>query len=122
MPLQFIALIVGAVWLLVLLALQLEHARWSQVDFRIRYVMGMGTVCGGCLIVGALLDDPLLAIVPGLLATAGLGILKSYVDEDKAARDRKTAEKRGEIYGRAQTIRDVLTQERIDRGDDITRN
>ncbi len=122
MPLHFIALIVAVAWLLVFISLQLEHARWSAIDFRLRYILGMGTVCMGCLIAGAMLGDPLLAIVPGLLATAGLGVLKSYADEDRADRDRRAAEKRGEIFGRAQIIRDVLTQERIDRGDDPTRN
>ena len=122
MTLQFIALIVGASWISVLIALQWAHARWAHVDFRIRYVLGMGIVCGGCLFAGALLSDPLLAVVPGLLATAGAGILKSYADEDKAARDQANAQKRGEVVGMARGLHQALSQEMIDRGDDPTRN
>jgi hypothetical protein len=122
MPLHFIALIVVVAWLVVFTLLQLEHARWSKIDFRLRYVMGMGTVCLGCLIAGAILGNPLLAVVPGLLATAGLGVLKSYADEEKAERGQAAAQQRGELVGRAKTLRDVLTQEMTDRGDDPTRN
>ena len=108
-----VALAWGAVWAL----LQLEHAIWSGLDFRIRYLMGMGTVCLGCVGVGVTLDNLALAVVPGILATAGLPILINYARDERAERDKNTARKQGEIVGMAKGIRRDLTQEMIDRGE-----
>jgi len=113
---------VALAWLAVFALLQLEHARWRDIDFRLRYVLGLGTVCLGCLGAGVALGSLTLAIVPGLLATAGLPILISYANEDTAKRKEDAAQKRGELLGMAQGIRKVLSQEAIDRGDDPTRN
>lgn len=122
MDVQTIAGIVALAWFTVWALLQLEHALWSEIDFRLRYVMGLGTVCLGCLGAGIALGDVALAIVPGLLATAGLPILLSYVNEDKARRDQDAAQRRGEVVGMARGIHKALSQETIDRGDDPSRN
>lgn len=114
--------VVALAWLAVWALLQFEHSRWANLDFRIRYILGMGTVCIGCLGAGIVLGNAALAIVPGVLATAGLPILLSYAKEDETEKSKKAAQSRGEVLGRASALRDVLTQERIDRGDDPTRN
>lgn len=119
---QTAAIIVALVWLLTFALLQIEHAMWSVIDFRLRYLLGMGTVCLGCLGAGLALDDPALAIVPAVLATSGLTVLINYASEARAEREKLTAQKQGEIIGMARGIRRDLTQEAIDRGDDPTRN
>jgi hypothetical protein len=117
MDLPTIAAIVFLSWLATAGALLLEHDRWSHLDFRYRYLMGMGTVCVGCLFAGVLLGDALLAIVPGLLATSGLSILIKYDSEAQVEREKQTAQKQGEIIGMARRVRRDLTQEQIDRGE-----
>jgi len=119
---QTTAAIVFLAWLATWALLQLEHALWRDIDFRLRYILGLGTVCLGCLGAGVALGNVALAIVPGLLATAGLTILLSYINEDKAARDRAAAQRRGEVVGMARGIHKALTQEAIDSGGDETRN
>ena len=123
---QTAAGIIVLAWCVVWALLQLEHAWWRTLDFRVRYVMGMGTVCLGCVGAGIVLNDPALAIVPGVLATAGLPILKSYADEEKAKRAEDAAQRRGEVTGMARGIHKALSQESIDRGgpdgDDPSRN
>lgn len=114
--------VIALAWLATFALLQFEHGRWKDADFRIRYVMGMGTVCIGCLGAGIALENLALAIVPGLLATAGLPILLSYANEAQAAEDKKAARAQGELIGRAKSVRSTLTQEAIDRGDNASRN
>jgi uncharacterized membrane protein YfcA len=122
MNFQTAAAVIAVAWIAVWVVLQLEHAMWSGVDFRLRYILGLGTVCAGCLGAGIALDDVALAVVPGVLATAGLPILLSYAREEKAAHDQQAAQKRGEVVGLAKGLHKALTQELIDRGDDPTRN
>jgi uncharacterized membrane protein YfcA len=122
MNFQTAAAVIAVAWIAVWAVLQLEHAMWSGVDFRLRYILGLGTVCAGCLGAGIALDDVALAVVPGVLATAGLPILLSYAREEKAAHDQQAAQKRGEVVGMAKGLHKALTQELIDRGDDPTRN
>lgn len=119
---QTAAAIVTLAWLATCALLQLEHKLWSTIDFRLRYLLGMGTVCLGCLGAGVALNNAALAIVPGLIATAGLTILISYANEEKAARDQAAAQRRGEVVGMARGIHKALTQEQIDHGGDETRN
>lgn len=122
MDVQMTAGIVALAWAATWALLQLEHAIWSGIDFRFRYVLGLGTVCLGCLGAGVALGNFALAIVPGVLATAGLPILISYANEEKAERDQAAAQRRGEIVGMARGLHKSLSQESIDRGDDPTRN
>lgn len=122
MDFQTTAAIVAIAWIGVCALLQLAHIWWSGLDFRWRYIIGLGTVCLGCLGVGVAIGDPALAIVPGLLATAGLPILLTYAREEKAEHDQNAAQRRGEVIGMAKGLRRDLTQEMIDRGDDASRN
>lgn len=119
---QAAAAIVFLAWLATCALLQLEHALWKAIDFRLRYLLGMGTVCLGCLGAGVALDSVALAIVPGVLATSGLTVLLSYASEAKAERDKVAAQRRGEVVGMALGVRKTLSQETIDRGDDPTHN
>jgi len=119
---QTTAGIVALAWFAVWALLQLEHALWKTIDFRLRYIPGLGTVCLGCLGAGVALNNAALAVVPGLLATAGLTILLSYANESKAERDRAAAQRRGEVVGMARGIHKALTQEAIDHGGDETLN
>jgi uncharacterized membrane protein YfcA len=108
--------IVALAWLATFGLLQIEHARWKHVDFRLRYVMGMGTVCLGCLGAGVALGSALLAIVPGILATAGLSVILNYANENQAEQEKRTAQAQGEVVGMARGIRKSLTQDLIDKG------
>lgn len=108
--------IIALAWIATFGLLQFEHMRWRHADFRVRYLLGMGTVCLGCLGAGVALGDVILAIVPGLLATSGLTILLSYSNEEEVERGKAVAQKRGEVVGMAKKIRRALTQEYIDRG------
>lgn len=108
--------IIALAWLTTFGLLHLEHARWKHADFRVRYVMGMGTICLGCLGAGIALSNVFLAIVPGLLATSGLTILLSYANEEQAEHDKTAARKSGEVVGMARGLRRDLTQDLIDRG------
>ena len=119
---QTAAGIVALAWIAVFALLQFEHTRWATLDFRIRYLMGMGSICLGCVGAGIALNNLALAIVPGVLATAGLTVLLSYANEAQAEHDKKTAQKQGEIIGMARGIRRDLTQEMIDRGDNPPRH
>jgi len=122
MDFQTAAGVVALAWVAVWALLRLEHALWSGLDFRVRYVLGLGTVCLGCLGAGVAIGDIALAIVPGVLATAGLPILLAYAREDKNKRDQDDAQRRGEVVGMARALHKSLSQEMIDRGDDPTRN
>ncbi len=119
---QAAAGIVALAWIAVWALLQFEHTRWSAIDFRFRYLMGMGTVCLGCIGAGIAMGNLALAVVPGVLATAGLPILLSYANEEKSERDQAAAQRRGEVVGMARGIHKALSQETIDRGDDPSRN
>lgn len=121
MDVQTAAAVVAIAWVAVWALLQLEHYLWSGVDFKWRYVMGLGTACLGCLGVGVAMSDLALAIVPGVLATAGLPILLTYAKEAEDKRKQDAAQKRGELLGMAQGVRRILSQEDIDSGNDPTR-
>jgi hypothetical protein len=97
-------------WLLTGAALIIEHLLWKTAPRLVRYLLGVGTVCTGCSVVGAILENLLLGIGPWVLASAGLVIvLMTWLDEQRAARE-KHARTSGEIVGAARG----LTQELID--------
>jgi CHASE2 domain-containing sensor protein len=122
MDVQTSAAVVAIAWIAVWAVLQLEHALWSGVDFKWRYIMGLGTACLGCAAVGIAMSDLALIIVPSALATAGLPILLTYAHEAHDQRKQEAAQKRGELAGMARGIHKALSQEAIDRGDDPSRN
>lgn len=110
--LSIIAGVIILSWLVTFAIIQAQHAYFRHLDFRVRYVIGCAAVCFGCTAVGILLDNPLLAVVPWVMASAGATIIVNYAAEERRARDERAAEQRGEIVGMTRG----LTQELIDEG------
>ncbi len=108
----------AAGWLLTAALLIIEHLLWKNVSVVVRYMLGAGTLCTGCSVAGAILDNAILAIGPWVVASAGLVVVLMYWYDERAASLAKSATKRGEIVGTTKG----LTQELIDRGSDRPRN
>lgn len=99
-------------WLICALAFWIEHANWKDAPREVRYLLGGGTLCAGCSIAGALLNDVLLAILPWPIASAGLIVLLLMWLEGRDTKRAERAQRSGEIIGAARG----LTQEMIDAG------
>lgn len=103
---------VAVAWLVSVLAFWIEHANWKDAPRGVRYLLGGGTICAGCSVAGALLNDPLLAIAPWAIASAGLIVLFLMWLEGKEKKKTEQARRTGEIVASARG----LTQEIIDAG------
>jgi membrane protein implicated in regulation of membrane protease activity len=102
----------AAGWLLTLALLIIEHLLWNDAPRLVRYLLGAGTLCVGCALAGAILDNPLLAFGPWVIASAGLVIVLMTWYDERTARQQQHAQKRGEVIGATRG----LTQELIDAG------
>lgn len=99
-------------WLLTLVLLAVEHLLWKDAPRVVRYCLGAGTICAGCTLTGVLLDNPIIAFGPWVIASAGVATAGWTWYDDHSAAKARSAQKRGEIVGAARG----LTQELIDRG------
>lgn len=93
-----ISIVVFVVWLAVAGALVIEHEHrhgWREWK---RYVAGTATICVGCLLVGIIFDNALLAIVPTILATAGVPIIYLHEHEEPSAAHARRNTKRTKLW------------------------
>lgn len=102
-----------AAWVLTCALLAVEHLLWKDAHLVVRYCLGAGTICTGCSFAGLILNDPVLAFGPWVIASAGIVTAGWTWFEDRANERTKKAQRSGELIGAA---RNILTQETIDQG------
>jgi membrane protein implicated in regulation of membrane protease activity len=108
----------AAGWLLTLTLLVIEHLVWKNTPRIVRYLLGAGTICTGCTLAGAVLDNAILAFGPWVIASAGLVVVLMTWQDERIARQQQHAQKRGEVIGAVKG----LTQEIIDGGGERTKH
>lgn len=104
-------LAIAAGWLTTAAALIIQHLLWAETSRQTRYLLGGGALCAGCSAAGAVADNPLLAVAPWAIASAGLIILVVYWFEAQTEAAKQAAQKNGEIIGTAKGLRNELTKD-----------
>lgn len=99
-------------WLLTVALLAVEHLLWKDAPLVVRYCLGAGTICTGCSLAGLILNDPVLAFGPWVIASAGVLTAGWTWYDDRTKEHVKKAQRSGEIVAAARG----LTQDLIDQG------
>lgn len=94
-------------WIVTAALLAIEHLLWRDTPRLVRYLLGGGTLCVGCTIAGALLDNVYLAVGPWFIGSAGLIVVLMTWYDGHAVTRMAAARRTGEIVGAARG----LTQE-----------
>lgn len=102
-------------WLLTVALLAIEHLLWKHARRVTRYMLGTGTICTGCSLAGLLLDNPILAFGPWVIASAGVVTIGWTYFEDRATEKAKqaqtTGQKNGEVIGMARRLERELERD-----------
>jgi hypothetical protein len=97
-------------WALTLTLLIIAHLLWDRAPEEVRYALGVGAICLGCALTGLILDQPLLAFGPAVIASAGLVIVAIQHFERLADDKQRSAQKNGEIVGMAKGLARDLSE------------